>query len=311
MKKWIAAVFAIIIFGTFFAMRLLPVQAEKIASPNSLYMIFAGDIMLDRNVFLSSMADHNNFEPPFLLIAPELTHYDVRVANLEGPITDAAFNAKRAHAMSFTFNPKFAPELVKHFDVVSLANNHTYNFQQAGLDSTKKYLVASGVQYFGDPLNRKDGAAWIVEKNGFKIAFVGYHAFSQPEKISVPIISDVIRDMKTRADFVIVMPHWGVEYAPKQSRAQIAAGHAFIDAGADAVIGGHPHVVEPMELYKGKPIYYSLGNFIFDQYFSKETMQGEMVSVVLTRDADGKISPQFSIVPFKINKASQPYIESP
>ncbi len=278
------------------------------AADEHVSMIFVGDIMLDRKVFGAVKRADFNYEFPFLKIASHLAGYDVRVGNLEGPITTTSFNMKRAERMSFTFNPNFAPALAKYFDVVSLANNHTYNFNEAGLQATKKFLSAAGVKYFGDPLNRVGMVSYVIEKNGFKIAFVGYHAFSVPEKIAVPIVERAIRDAHTNgADFIVVMPHWGVEYKPKPSGAQIVAGHRFIDAGADVVIGGHPHVVETVEQYKGRPIYYSLGNFIFDQYFSKETMEGVMVAIDLVRDGGG-VRSVFKTIPYKINNESQPYL---
>lgn len=283
-------------------------EAESVSPQTQISMIFAGDIMLDRNVYNAIVRNGGNYEFPFLKIAPELAKYDLRAANLEGPITATAFNMKRAQAMSFTFNPKTAPALAKYFDVVSLANNHTFNFQQKGLDWTKKALLDAGVEYFGDPLNRSGYVGRVIEKDGFKIGLVGYHAFAQPEKVSLPVIEKAIKDLKTKSDVVIVMPHWGVEYKSTPSAAQIAAGHRFIDAGADIVIGGHPHVVETVETYKGHPIYYSLGNFIFDQYFSKETMQGIMVEVRLVRDADNVITYQTKKIPFQINKDSQPFL---
>lgn len=286
---------------------VVKVEEPVASNTKSVSMIIVGDIMLDRNVY-NAARRAGNFEHPFLLMGPELAKYDLAVANLEGPITETPFNMKRAQSMSFTFDPKFIAPLAKHFDVVSLANNHTHNFNEKGLLSTKKYLQQEGVEYFGDPLNRAGFVGRIVEKNGFKIALVGYHAFGAPERISIPVVQDAIRDLKKQADYVIVMPHWGAEYKPKPNSSQIAAGHAFIDAGADAVIGGHPHVIETNEMYKGHPIYYSLGNFIFDQYFSKETMEGIMVGLKLSRDAEGIITPEFKTIPYTINKESQPYL---
>lgn len=286
----------------------VPTLATSTSVSGGLSMIFVGDIMLDRNVYNAVKRNGGNYEHPFLLIGPELAKYDLSIANLEGPITDTSFNMKRAQAMSFTFDPKFVAPLAKHFDVVSLANNHTHNFLEKGLQSTKKYLNDDGVQYFGDPLNRTGLVGRIVEKNGFKIALVGYHAFGAPESVGIPVVEKAIRELKTQADVVIVMPHWGAEYKPKPISSQVVAAHRFIDAGADMIIGGHPHVVESTEVYKGYMIYYSLGNFIFDQYFSKETMEGIMVDVTLVREDDGSVSYKSKAIPYKINKESQPYI---
>lgn len=280
----------------------------QVIEKEGLNIIVVGDIMLDRNVF-NATKRAGNFEHPFLKIAPELAKYDLRVANLEGPITTTAFNMKRAQAMSFTFDPRFVSEIEKHFDVVSLANNHTHNFQEKGLVSTKKYLNDAGVQYFGDPLNRPGYTGRIIEKNGFKIGLVGYHAFGTPEKIGIATVEKEIKKMKPVADYIIVVPHWGPEYKPMAHPSQVAAGHRFIDAGADVVVGGHPHVVQNVETYKGKKIFYSLGNFIFDQYFSKETMEGIMVAIELIRNEDGKADAYFKTIPYKINNQSQPFLQ--
>jgi poly-gamma-glutamate synthesis protein (capsule biosynthesis protein) len=303
-----SAVIAVFLATTQLFSMAAPAKSGDVAAAGpSIKIVIAGDIMLDRNVFKATERA-KNFEHPFLKIAPELAKYDVRVANLEGPITTTAFNMKRAQSMSFTFDPRFAPELAKHFNVVSLANNHTHNFQEKGLVSTKKYLSDVGVQYFGDPINRAGYTGRIIEKYGFKIGLVGYHAFGTPEKIGIATIEKEIKKMKSVADYIIVVPHWGAEYKPRAHASQIAAGHRFIDAGADAVVGGHPHVVQNVEDYKGHKIFYSLGNFIFDQYFSKETMEGFMVGITLVRNDAGAVSAEFKQIPYVINKESQPFI---
>lgn len=279
-----------------------------------LSIVFVGDIMLDRNVYNATMRAverGGDFNHPFELIAPELTKYDVRVANLEGPITVTPFNMKRAQAMSFTFDPRFVVPLGEHFDVVSLANNHTHNQGEKGLITTKKYLSDAGIDYFGDPLNRAGYTGRVFAQNGFRVGLIGYHAFGGPESKTIPVIEAEIKKMRADggADYIVVMPHWGPEYKPRAAGSQVVAGHRFIDAGADAVIGGHPHVVQNVEEYKGRKIFYSLGNFIFDQYFSVETMEGIMVALTLTRDGgNGTVSAEFEKIPYKINKESQPYV---
>lgn len=281
----------------------------EVVAPQSLTLLFVGDIMLDRNVYNATKRNGENFEHPFLLMASELARYDVRIANLEGPITTTPFNMKRAQAMSFTFDPQFIVPLAQYFDIVSLANNHTLNQGEKGLRATREYLQKVGVEYFGDPLNRAGDIGRIIERNGFKIGLVGYHAFGTPESKSIPVVEREIKKMRAAgADYIVVMPHWGPEYKPRGAPAQVVAGHRFIDAGADVVIGGHPHVVQNVEEYKGRKIFYSLGNFIFDQYFSAETMEGIMVAAELRRGDDEKAIADFKTIPYKINKESQPFI---
>jgi poly-gamma-glutamate synthesis protein (capsule biosynthesis protein) len=102
------------------------------------------------------------------------------------------------------------------------------------------------------------------------------------------------------------MPHWGEEYELIPSERQKREARLFIDAGADAVIGGHPHVVQPAETYNGKTIFYSLGNFVFDQYFSEETMKGIAIRLEL-KEAGGGFAPSYEIIPIQSNILSQPF----
>lgn len=272
-----------------------------------LSVLFVGDIMLDRNVFVAEQRA-KDWAHPFLLAAPVLDAVDLRVANLEGPITTTPFSMKRAHEeIRFTFNPKFIPELAKHFDVVSLANNHTLNFGVEGLASTKKYLQENNVAWFGDPQNRENSIATTTVRGGFKIALMGYLGLYDKNEIGFKKVLATIQQLRPGADYVVVVPHWGVEYISTPTDLQVRQAHAFVDAGADAVIGGHPHVVESNEIYKGKKIYYSLGNFIFDQYFSSETMHGLGVRVDLTRAGENNlVQEKFTELPVEINAQSQP-----
>ena len=113
----------------------------------------------------------------------------------------------------------------------------------------------------------------------------------------VATTSDLIAEEKALGRYVIVYAHWGEEYSSTSSE-QVRAAHAFIESGADAVIGSHPHVVQDLEYYLGKPIFYSLGNFIFDQWFSPEVMRGMGVRVVFNPPQN----PQFQVIDFEINR---------
>ena len=103
--------------------------------------------------------------------------------------------------------------------------------------------------------------------------------------------------MRPNCDFIIVFAHWGIEYKDKETKEQVVLGHELIDAGADLIIGSHPHVIQPIEIYKNKAIFYSLGNFIFDQGFSKATKEGLGVRVVLEKN---QIT--FKLIGLEINK---------
>lgn len=241
-----------------------PTSARAAETPWSIGVV--GDMMFDRHVrtLLKS-------QPISSLMAPVRSQLasDFLIGNLEGPITpnrSIATNTK----LLFTFDPSVATQLREAgFSAVSLANNHTLNFGQRGLDQTRQALRQEGISFVGDPRNRS-GYGVVRTIKGVRVAFLGYHGFAQGLE---NILSD-IRTAQSRADVVIVLPHGGTEYQSTFSRRQQQDYRKLIDAGADLVVGAHPHVVQPLEVYKGKLIAYSLGNFIFDQYFSPETQRG-------------------------------------
>lgn len=250
-------------------------QPAQVVAPTTWTMRIMGDIMLDRYVRASTVTKGKDF--PLAKIRDDLAGSDVVVANLEGPFTNQPSVATNSHLI-FTFDPAMAPVLKSNgLTMLSLANNHTLNFGRAELDHTRAVLRSNGLDFFGDPSNLH-GYGIIKNISGVRVAFLGYHAFA---KGLDTILAD-IQEAKQQADFVVVMPHWGVEYALHFSAKQQQDAHAMIEAGADVVIGAHPHVVEPVEIYQGKFIAYSLGNFLFDQYFSRDTLEGMILSLSIT-----------------------------
>ncbi|MDB5225802.1 MAG: polyglutamate synthase CapA [Candidatus Adlerbacteria bacterium] len=251
----------------------IPAQAEPDPS-----IIFVGDIMLDRNV-----ARHAAEASPEALFAGVLDLFaaaDARVANLEGTITTNPSIAQVDNTiLHFTFDPGVAARALQPLGLsaVSLANNHAYDFGSSGYRSTQWYLENWGIQPFGHPSNASSSlsTAFYVRDKGF--CFAGYHSLYDPST------SEVVQIIKTfRANDcyrVVVFAHWGDEYEPVANAQQVSAAHEFIDAGADLVIGAHPHVVQNVEEYKGRAIFYSLGNFMFDQNFSWATQHGLAVKV--------------------------------
>lgn len=241
-------------------------------------LLFLGDLMFDRNIRLAAQKNGNDFI--FAEITGLLGAGDLVVANLEGPITDNGSVSVgslpgSANNFIFTFSPDLAPTLFNNnIRLVNLGNNHILNFGQKGLEATKQYLNGAGVGYFGAP----GGERGIIEEiGGVKIGFVNYNQFAGKESLEAAI--EEIKKIKSQADIVALYAHWGIEYAAEANAAIKNLGHQFIDAGADLVIGSHPHVIQPAEDYSGKKIYYSLGNFVFDQYFSEAARRGLAVIV--------------------------------
>ncbi len=279
------------------------------AKPSTAKILFLGDMMFDRGIRAQISA--HGFEYIFGTATTTIAAHDITVANLEGPITSSnsltyvsngAGGKTAIPGFQFTFPLGTALALKNAgIDIVSLANNHTNNFAQTGLDETRTELTKANVGYFGSPNNSNsfmatstcigntDATKSSTNENGDSnaqkicIGLIGWHEFASAGKDDSTVFTS-IKALRPSVDYLVVFPHWGEEYEAKPTTDQRAKAHAWLDAGADAIIGAHPHVVETIEQYKGKPIFYSLGNFIFDQYFSFDTTHGIGVSIELTKN---------------------------
>lgn len=250
-------------------------------------LLFVGDIMLDR--WIRQVAEKKGYDFVFEEVNDLLKDKDLAIGNLEGPITDnksisiaSAFGARENYVFTFTLE---AAVILGDYNIklVNLGNNHILNFGEDGLEQTKKYLSEAGVGYFcANDLRFK-----IYDLGGRKVGFVCYNQF---EKDAVErVIGDIRkikgeREEKEKADIVILYAHWGKEYETKADALQKELARKFVDAGADLIIGSHPHVVQEKEIYNGKTIYYSLGNFIFDQYFNPNAAEGLAVEAIISPD---------------------------
>lgn len=259
--------------------------------------LFLGDIMLDRGV--ERLMDKNGLLYPIKNMRNFLTGTDAVVGNLEGPVVLEPEDTPD-DSMRFNFGLK-ALDLLRYarINLVSLANNHTSDGGKDGLSQTRRLLGERDIKYFGDPVG-------CDKENVFRsdgIVFVGLNK-TFPFNCSQARIEELIKKVAggSASDFLVVFIHWGEEYRSASNAEQKELAHLMIDSGADLVMGAHPHVVEEIELYNGKFIFYSLGNFIFDQYFSKETQEGLAVGLELEGD-----KALFHLFPFGSRK-SQPYL---
>lgn len=263
-------------------------------------LIAVGDMMLSRTV-AKRMREHGA-DYPFLETQTFLNSADITFGNLETPITPG--EPVKAFEMSFRADPEAARALKNAgFDVVSLANNHTPNFGAQGLEDTFGYLRDEGIAYVGAGMNATEAAQpALVSANGIRFAFLAYNdddvvpreyeATEAPGTAFMRIerMQEGVRRADVYADIVIVSMHSGTEYEPEPNPSQVEFARAAIDAGADMVIGHHPHVVQTMEYYKDRPIFYSLGNFVFDQMFSRETREGLAIKAVFSKEGLKDIS---------------------
>ncbi|MDP3900448.1 MAG: AmmeMemoRadiSam system protein B [bacterium] len=254
--------------------------------------LFFGDIMLDRHV---KEVMNKNGGVDYLLhnLAGEENRFfqgiDLISANLEGAVIENGAHSAPEMAYDFAFDPADVAVLKNYnFNFFTISNNHILDQGQSGFTETQVNLDKLGFDYTGCPDKKVDDCSVkIIDVNGKKIAMLGYsmvYGSLDEEKVTAQIA-----EVKNNSDLVIVNIHWGVEYESKHNLIQEKLAHQMIDSGADLIIGHHPHVVQDVEIYsprsrsgeagKNKPIFYSLGNFIFDQYFSRETQEGLSVGV--------------------------------
>jgi len=245
-------------------------------------MLFVGDIMLDRGIKEIINKKGLNYILDDLKKVNFFDGYDLISGNLEGAVTNGGRYYKPVKDFDFAFNPKTVFELTKYgFNFFNVANNHFDDQGEQGMEETENNLSNFGFDFSGCKNGVvSDCSATVVTIKDKKIGLVGLSMIGT--RLDLEKVKKVIGLLKTKTDWVIVNIHWGEEYDIYFDMIQQDVAHKLIDDGADAVVGHHPHVVQGVEVYKGKPIFYSLGNFIFDQYFSDETQKGLAVSLELS-----------------------------
>jgi len=299
----VAAFVAVIVawFTPFFADA--PVVAHMVfrnpePPPLQTRILFGGDMMFDRSV--RQVMEKNGDDFIFSCIEETLSDNDLVVANLEGPITTHASMSVGSEIGSpenftFTFATSTATLLKRHnISLVNLGNNHMLNFSREGLLQTKQWLDSAGVAYFGDPDLVEDERVARISVNGLPFSFVNWSDWTSDKTDHT--VAQVNKEAKS-GRVTIVYTHWGEEYVPPTPQMRQLA-HSFIDAGAAVVIGSHPHIVQEMEEYNGRRIYYSLGNFVFDQYWNEQVRTGLLVRV--TFDASRNMS--FEELPISLGR---------
>ena len=263
--------------------------SDKGASPaEEVCLIAVGDIMLSRYVD-QKMQRLKDFQHPFSMTQDMLRTADLVFGNLEGPITPG--RKINNLEMVFRADPAVAEALKEAgFAMVSLANNHTLNFGAKGLTDTLRYLKAADIKFVGAGESLPEAYAPVyLERKGRKFAFLAYQfaRYRTPEDhpgvacMDLEKMAENVQTARSQADFVIVSLHAGDEYSANPNPMQVTFAHAAIDAGADLVLGHHPHVVQKIEEYKQKFIFYSLGNFVFDQNDQK-AREGLMAKVIFS-----------------------------
>lgn len=251
------------------------IQNEAVQSEEKIFLVFFGDVMLGR--YVRTLMERNGLDYPFRKMDENyLRINDLLIANLEGPVTKRAFHTNAG--MTFSFFPDTVELLDKyHFDALGLANNHILNMKYDGYLETIDLLKGRALIPFGHPseINAQSVGKTII--SGQRIAFLGLNDVDF--KIDGEMAVSKIKSLIEQDYLVIPFIHWGDEYVNRPNNRQKELAHKFIDAGALAIVGHHPHVPQTYETYNGHPIFYSLGNAIFDQYWSAPTQEGLSIAM--------------------------------
>jgi len=265
-----------------------PDAPSKAPEPRETKLVFGGDVILARGV-ADAVRRKNDPSSPLHDMADLFSKADIAFVNLESPFWD-----KKPYGTSeliFRAEPETIAALeLAGIDVVSTANNHSRDCYKEGVTFTLAWLKQHGIAFAGSGETAEAAhAGSVLERNGLRFGFLGY-TFDQSNgnhpdvdpRIAMLDAAQMTLDvasMKRRAEVVIVSMHAGAEYWTRVHPIQTAFAHAAVDAGANVVVGHHPHVVQPVERYKDGVIFYSLGNLVFDQR-RKETQEGLVAEVV-------------------------------
>jgi len=235
-----------------------------------LSLIAAGDLMLGaraRRVIAENGADY-----AFESVRPLFQRSRAGLANLEGPFAAKARKVQRRH--SYRVHPSLAPALLgAGIDVVTIANNHLLDCGRAGVAETLDTLASARIGVIGGGRDRAAAHLPLIRQvDGRRIGMLGYYWNSRcAATATLPgsamdtfdALDRDIRLLRDRVDRVVITFHWGVPYVREPAAEERAKARFAIDCGADVVIGHHQHIIQPFEIYRGRPIFYGIGNFAF------------------------------------------------
>lgn len=243
---------------------------------------FTGDVLLSRGV--DKKLKEEGYDYPYRNVKKLLMSDDLTVSNLECPITDEIYSVYKNRKIVFKADKLNSIALKESgINLFNLANNHSMDYGSDGLLDTIEVLEENDLEYFGAGKNYKEARELkIVDVKNVKFGFLSYTVFPPEGYIYSVNQPDVafydekyslkkIQEAKNFCNFLIVSIHWGNEFEKYPSDTQKDIAHKLIESGGDVVIGHHPHVLQSIEKYNGKYIFYSLGNFIFDKQIAKSS----------------------------------------
>jgi hypothetical protein len=274
-----------------------PAVAKDIVT-DTISIIFVGDIMVAHDQETGKLIERGM--DPFEPCASLLENADVAIGNLECVVAEKGERVKKPY--NFRADPRCIPLLKQHFAAFTVANNHSGDFGKAAFVEQCDRLDMAHVPYFGGGRNKADAhKPWVINRHGVRVALLGYcevYSKSFQAKENVPGVAwsahddEVLADIRAarkeyKVDVVIPFMHWGIENEPPSEREKMFA-RKMIDAGADVIVGAHPHVTQGAEYYKGHLIVYSLGNFLFNGFKDPDNLTGWALN--LTVDKKGMVA---------------------
>ena len=299
------------------------VQPEPEPTPDTLTLMFIGDVMSHSpQVDAARLPDGTyDYAPCYRFLAPYIASADLCIANMEVPLAGAPYTGYPQFSCPDNMMSQLFDAGV---DVFLTANNHTCDKGAKGIRRTIQVMDSLGIPHTGtwlDSTDYRQRNPLIIDKNGFRIAVLNYtygtNGIPAPNPFivnmldSVNIFNDIATARATDADYIIVMPHWGIEYERKQNKGQMGYANYMYECGADMVIGGHPHVVQPITL-ENRNEYgvaqrittYSLGNFVSNQR-KRYTDGGIIVKCEIVRDTNGTVRvTDYEYLPYWVYKGT-------
>jgi poly-gamma-glutamate synthesis protein (capsule biosynthesis protein) len=293
-------------------------------APRVTTVTVVGDLMFGRRVGATTTA-----AAALAPLGARLASADLTIGNLESTLSEDG-KPRQAADQSFAASPDVLRALTgAGFDVLSLANNHTGDFGPRAFAATLRAIDASPIHRVGAGLD--DDEAWrpvVIDVNGVRVGIVAFNAIGETPRATAtrsgvaevrmqprtgPLnrgdlmrLTSTIRDLARQVDVVIALPHWGTQYTNVAVRDQRRVAAAMVSAGADVVVGGHPHVVQGIEFDDGQVVLNSLGNFVFDMDFSRQTEEGVLAELVFWSGALKAVR----LTPYVIGKDFAPRLAS-
>jgi poly-gamma-glutamate synthesis protein (capsule biosynthesis protein) len=312
MVRWLTAFFLIVFFGAGgfifyqftnvkeyptlvrnYVLNIIPFKVEKEITLN-----FSGDHILGRSVnYLTTKS--GDFTWSYKYISNELSKSDLTIINLESPLLKECPLTNEGFIFCGDYR-NIAGLSLAGVDLIGMANNHAGDYGIDGVKETTKHLESSGILVSGT-LDNQVAYKGVGET---KFAFLAFNSIGNEPGVlpaNEELIKNLLVEARGNSDFVIVQMHWGNEYTKELTSFQKNMGKFLIDNGADLVIGNHPHWIQDYEIYNGKYILYALGNFIFDQEWSKETKEGVIAKFTIKNKKVSKLE----FIPIEIRNYGQ------